>query len=73
MMYVKLYIQTAECVALIDSGASDNFISVNLVRYLRLQVRNLPMPFHIRAANSKLMPCTHYVVVRATVGSFVFP
>ena len=33
MMYVKLYIQTVECVALIDSGASDNFISASLVRY----------------------------------------
>ena len=72
MMYVKLYIQTVECVALSDPGASDNFISASLVRYLRLQVRNLPTPCHIRTANSGLMPYTHYVVVRATLGELRF-
>ena len=72
MMYVTLHIQTVECTALIDSGASDNFISASLVKYLRLQLRNLPTPCHIRAANGGLMPCSHYVVVRATLGEIRF-
>ena len=73
MMYVPLYIQMVECVALIDSGATDNFISGNLVRDLRLRIRNLPTPCHIRAAIGGLMPCTHYVVLRATLGELRFP
>ena len=72
MLYVKLYIQTVECGILIDSRASDNFISANLVRYLRIQVRNLPTTCHIRAVNGGRMPCTHYVVVRATPGELRF-
>ena len=47
MMYVQLHIQTVECVALIDSGASENFISAHLVRFPRLQVRNLSTPCHL--------------------------
>ena len=58
--------------SLIDSGSSENLISANLVRYLRLQVRNLTTPCHIRAANGGIMPCTHYVVVRTTLWELRF-
>ena len=45
-----LRILTVECPALVDSGASDNFISQSLVRYLQLKVKDLPAPCSIRAA-----------------------
>ena len=53
-MYVKLTILTCECPALVDSGASDNFISASLVRLLELPVKDLPSPCSIRAANGGL-------------------
>ena len=64
--------ESAFLIALIDSGASYNFISASLVAYLRLRVKNLPTPCHIRAANGGLMHCTHYVVVRASLGELRF-
>ena len=64
--------ESAFLIALIDSGASDNFISASLVAYLRLRVKTLPTPCNIRAANGGLMHCTHYVVVRASLGELRF-
>ena len=72
MMYVKLSLQGHECPALIDFGASDNFISESLVKTLHLTVRDLTQPCDVRAANGERMPCRHCVVVRAKLGELRF-
>ena len=72
MMYVKLCLQGTECPALIDSGASGNFISEGFVRQLNLRVRDLTQPCDIRAANGELMPCKHCAIVRARLGELPF-
>ena len=58
--------------ALVDSGASDNFIDSGLVSSLRLSPLPLAVPTKIRSANGHLMDCDTYVVELAVLGSLLF-
>ena len=69
MLCVQLRFGEVTFPALVDSGASDNFIDSDLVLSLQLP---LAVPTKIRSANGHLMDCDSYVVVLAVLGSLRF-
>jgi len=42
--YVHLIAKRAEATALLDSGATQNFISLSYAKWLKLPIKQLPMP-----------------------------
>ena len=60
---VHAVILGVECIALLDSGASEHFIADRLVTRLRLRRRKLRQPFMVRAAKGAQLPVTQYTRV----------
>ena len=59
--------------ALIDSGASENFISSDVVSSLSLQAHDLKCPSSLRIADGSVHNVTKFVRVRITFGSLIIP
>ena len=59
--------------ALIDSGASENFISSDVVSSLSLQAHDLKCPSSLRIADGSVHNVTKFVLVRITFGSLIIP
>ena len=59
--------------ALIDSGASENFISSDVVSSLSLQAHDLKSPSSLRIADGSVHNVTKFVRVRITFGSLIIP
>ena len=72
MFYLPTSLHGFPCSALLDSGASDNFISDSLVTQLNLHRHQLHINIHFRTANGERLPCTHYVRVRLFLPTFSF-
>ena len=58
--------------ALVDSGASENFIGGPLARSLALECLTIAQPTKVRAANGQFMECTSYVCAFAALGRLKF-
>jgi len=72
MFYLPTSLHGFPCSALLDSGASDNFISDSLVTQLNLHRHPLHINLHFRTANGERLPCTHYVRARLFLPTFSF-
>ena len=72
MFYLPTSLHGLPCSALLDSGASDNFISDSLVTQLNLHRHPLHINLHFRTANGERLPCTHYVRARLFLPTFSF-
>ena len=53
--------------ALLDSGASDSFISAEVVKQSALRLLPFKTPVKFRVANGQLISVSHFVRVRVTV------
>jgi len=42
--YIHLIAKRAEAIALLDSGATENFINLSYAKWLKLPIKQLPMP-----------------------------
>ena len=63
MFYIDLHIGTAIVRALIDSGASANFVSETVASDLNLRRHKLPDGQTFKVANGDPVPCTQFVHV----------
>jgi len=72
MFYVDLKTGRATMRALLDSGASMNFISERVANELRLKRHRLHAGQTILAATVEQIPCTHFVHVYAQLGDMKF-
>ena len=54
--------------ALLDSGASDSFVSWNVVRVLGLRQYQLSQRLTVRVANGEALAVTHFVQLSAMLG-----
>ena len=65
MMYVQISIGKVTMPALVDSGASSNFIDQSVADTPKLKLLYLQVPTNIRTANGHLMECVSCAVVPA--------
>ena len=72
MLYVQIGIGKVTMPALVDSGASSNFIDQGVADTLKLKLLPLKVPTKIPSANGHLMECVSYAVVPARLGSLRF-
>ena len=63
MFYIKVKIRRTEVQPLLDSGASDNFISVNTAQRLKLRLHNLHEGQSFSTADGHVIPCKYFVRV----------
>ena len=61
---VPVVAQGRECIALLDSGATDNFISLELSEQLPCRSRPLRHPFLVRVANGDILRVDKYLRVQ---------
>ena len=69
LMFLPLKIGASTHFALLDSGASDSFISAEVVRKAALRLLPLKTPVRVRVANGEVIPVSHFVRVNATLGT----
>ena len=72
MFYVDLKTGRVTIRALLDSGASMNFISEMVANELRLKRHRLHAGQTFLAATGQQIPCTHYVHVYTQMGDIKF-
>ena len=56
--------------ALADTGASENFMSQALARFLNLELHERKRPLRLLLANGDYVECTHFVRATVNIGTF---
>ena len=69
LLFLPLNIAGLSCPALLDSGASDNFISTNMVKHLHLVPKLLREPGTLTVANGAQLEITHFIRTHVSVGT----
>ena len=70
LFLVPTQVKSQNCSALIDSGATEDFISTRLVTRLQLPTHPLTNPIHVRAANGSILSVDKFVRLRIKLGKF---
>ena len=68
---IAVHVDGVECLALLDSGASENFISHVLANSLQLPRHKLRNPFTVKAANGELIRVKTFARLSVYVDTFV--
>ena len=73
LFFMPLTLLDHKCSALVDSGASDSFISVTLAHKLGVKLHALKHPMSIRTANGDEEPCSQLCETSSVVcGTLAF-
>jgi len=71
-VFLHLKSKRAETTALLDSGATENFMSLNYAKYLRLPIKNLREPrklFNVDRTPNKAGDLQHYIDLATRMGT----
>ena len=69
LLFLPLILSGTTYFALLDSGASDSFISADVVKQAELRPVPLKEPIRVRAANRQSRDVLHFVRVTVVVGT----
>ncbi len=79
-MTVQFFIHSiakrAEAVALLDSGATENFINLSYAKWLKLPIKQLPKPhklFNIDGTENRSGDLCYYTILNVCTGSTTVP
>ena len=61
LLYLPMVVGGKMIMALLDSGASDSFVSWDVVRVLGVRQYPLPQRLTVRVANGEALAVTHFV------------
>ena len=68
LLYLPMVVGSKMIRALLDSGASDSFVSWDVVRVLGLRQYPLSLRLTVRVANGETLAVTHFVQLSARLG-----
>jgi hypothetical protein len=69
--YIHSRSKRAEAIALLDSGATENFMNLQYARYLQLPIKNLPEPrklYNVDGTENKAGHLRHYTDLQVKTG-----
>jgi len=69
LLFLQLVIDPKLVMALLDSGASDSFVSQDVVKTLRLQTYPLQQKLTVRVANGEWLDVSQFVIVHERLGT----
>ncbi len=79
-MTVQFFIHSiakrAEAVALLDSGATENFMNLSYAKWLKLPIKQLPKPrklFNVDGTENRSGDLRHYTILNVRTGSTTVP
>src|SRR5258708_34069702 len=79
-MTVRFFIHSiakrAEAIALLDSGATENFMNLSYAKWLKLPIKQLPKPrklFNVDGTENRSGDLRHYTVLNVWTGSTTIP
>jgi len=79
-MTVRFFIHSiakrAEAIALLDSGATKNFINLSYAKWLRLPIKQLPKPrklFNVDRTENRSRDLCYYTILNVQTGSTIIP
>src|SRR5258707_2721037 len=79
-MTVRFFIHSiakrAEAIALLDSGATENFMNLSYAKWLKLPIKQLPKPrklFNVDGTENRSGDLRHYTVLNVRTGSTTLP
>ena len=68
LLYLPMVVGGKMIRALLDAGASDSFVSWDVVRVLGLRQYQLSLRLTVRVANGEALAVTHFVQLSARLG-----
>ncbi len=74
--FVHSIAKRAEAIALLDSGATENFMNLSYAKWLKLPIKQLPKPrklFNIDGTENRSGDLRHYTVLNVWTGSTTIP
>ena len=69
LLFLPVHIGPRTHYALLDSGASDSFISAEVVKQSPLRLLPLKTPVKVRVANGNMILVSHFVRVTVVIGT----
>jgi len=69
LLFLPLILKGSTHFALLDSGASDSFISAYMMKQAGLRIVPLKKPIRVRVANGQSLDVLHFVLVTVVVGT----
>ena len=70
--YVHLIAKRAKAVALVDSGATENFMNLSYARWLKLPIQALPQPhkiFNVNGTTNKSRELRYFTDLEVQMGA----
>ncbi len=70
--FIHLIAKRAEAIALLDSGATENFMNLSYAKWLKLPIKQLPKPrklFNVDGTENRSGDLRHYTILNVRTGS----